>query len=129
MTASVTTSERRFGKRLIGAVALLALFGVAGAAIAFAPVVLPGISVWGTVCDTGGQDYAAYAPGTCPRTVIPARHGNSALLTIEVESPRPEWIEGGYFFARATSSDHRIELEQRMESLSLDAYLPPGTMS
>jgi hypothetical protein len=87
-----------------------------------------------------------YVQGECPPTVIPPQESDSGLVRVEVANADPGWIEGGYFYMRATSPDDQVVLEQPLEfqfgewespaasgevrpppTASGEAYLAPGS--
>jgi hypothetical protein len=99
------------------------------------------------VCLTEGPD-GNYVLGNCPPTVIPPQESDSATLTIEVPNAFPGWIEGGYFYMRATTADGQVVMNQQMDyrwegsggpaasgvqpplpTAFGEAHLPPGSYS
>ena len=129
MIDSPSSQGRTEGTRPSNAIGVsVAVILWAGIAIlALTPFLIPWLAVAGTVCDTGVQSGVPNTSGSCPRTVIPARGPSSALVRVNVATPGPGWIEGGYFFMRATTPDHRVVLEQRLETAVGEVYLQPGT--
>jgi hypothetical protein len=76
----------------------------------------PVSSVAGTICDLGDPPMVPFHRflGDCPPTISPARQPGSAELTVALVTDPPAWIEGGYFFMRATTADHRVAVHQRL---------------
>ena len=129
---------------MTGALGLLAV-GAVVVLLGFRPALGQDPSMPATVCLTFEAD-GSHAEGACPPTVIPPQRSDSARITVEVAHADPGWIEGGFFFMRATSLDAEVVLEQPLEfrfsgaegpaasgvqppppTARGEAYLPPGS--
>jgi hypothetical protein len=114
-----------------------------GAAVVLMNTVAPGAFdqdplMRGVVCYYADDPDDTYTSGNCPPTVIAPQRSDSAKVTVEVVNGYPGWIEGGYFFVRATSPDGQVVLEKRLDTVTDEAdppprwatgeeYLPPGS--
>ena len=78
------------------------------------------------VCFSVSEPDSPYLQAACPPAVIPTQESDSAVISVELVSESPGWIEGGYFFMRATAMDDEVVLEQKLESADGTAFLPPG---
>ena len=109
------------------ALALVLVVGVVGVAFLFlGPTVGPFPS--DVVCFSVSAPDSPYLQAACPPAVIPTQEPDSAVITVHLVSGSPGWIEGGFFFMRATAMDDEVVLEQKLESASGTAFLPPGQL-